>query len=92
MNKFRYWLVWLFVMLANRLMNPVKVSMGCDCGKCGYNCAYVEPYGFVPECGCPVHDDDSTVYPTDTTKPLCGKCDIICCCDEIIAFDGGIVF
>ncbi len=25
-------------------------------GDCGYICEYVEPYGFVPECGCPVHD------------------------------------
>lgn len=23
---------------------------------CGYMCQYVEPYGFVPEVGCPVHD------------------------------------
>ena len=26
-----------------------------DCHHC---CAYVEPYGWVPECGCPVHDGD----------------------------------
>lgn len=25
---------------------------------CGYACGYVEPYGFVPECGCPVHDPE----------------------------------
>jgi len=23
---------------------------------CGNACAHVEPYGFVPECGCPIHD------------------------------------
>lgn len=23
---------------------------------CGYSCGYQEPYGFVPEAGCPVHD------------------------------------
>lgn len=23
---------------------------------CGYECDWVYPYGFVPECGCPVHD------------------------------------
>ena len=29
-------------------------------GYCGYGgCGYVEPYGFVPEAGCPVHDHDS---------------------------------
>ncbi len=33
-----------------------RASMICDCGKCGNACAYVEPYGWVPECGCPVHD------------------------------------
>lgn len=23
---------------------------------CGYGCDFQEPYGFVPEAGCPVHD------------------------------------
>ena len=23
---------------------------------CGYACGFTEPYGFVPEAGCPVHD------------------------------------
>ena len=23
---------------------------------CGYACGWAYPYGFVPECGCPVHD------------------------------------
>lgn len=23
---------------------------------CGYACGYFEPFGFVPECGCPIHD------------------------------------
>ena len=26
--------------------------------KCGNACAWTEPYGWVPEDGCPVHDDD----------------------------------
>jgi len=25
---------------------------------CGNACAHVEPYGWVPECGCPVHDSE----------------------------------
>ena len=25
---------------------------------CGYACGYAAPYGFVPECGCPVHDKE----------------------------------
>jgi len=25
---------------------------------CGYECGYVEPYGFVPEADCPVHDKE----------------------------------
>lgn len=25
-------------------------------GSCDYACHYTEPYGWVPECGCPVHD------------------------------------
>lgn len=29
-------------------------------GNCGHiGCCYVEPYGFVPEAGCPVHDADT---------------------------------
>lgn len=24
--------------------------------ECGYNCGIQEPYGFVPEAGCPIHD------------------------------------
>ncbi len=26
---------------------------------CGFICEYVEPYGFVPECGCPVHNPEN---------------------------------
>lgn len=29
----------------------MRDTLGCD-GICGF----VDPYGFVPECGCPVHD------------------------------------
>lgn len=25
-------------------------------GNCGHHCTMVQPYGFVPEAGCPVHD------------------------------------
>jgi hypothetical protein len=25
---------------------------------CGNECHYVEPYGFVPENGCPIHDNE----------------------------------
>jgi len=25
-------------------------------GECDSACSYVFPYGWVPECGCPVHD------------------------------------
>jgi len=27
-----------------------------DTSECGYECCYTEPYGWVPEAGCPVHD------------------------------------
>lgn len=26
-------------------------------GDCGMGCSYEEPYGFVPEAGCPIHDE-----------------------------------
>lgn len=28
---------------------------------CGHECHYVPGYGFVPECGCPVHDAEDIV-------------------------------
>jgi hypothetical protein len=27
-------------------------------GKCDCACRYTEPFGWVPECGCPIHDPD----------------------------------
>ena len=27
-----------------------------DVSECGYACAWVEPYGWVPEADCPIHD------------------------------------
>jgi len=27
-------------------------------GDCACECHYTEPYGWVPECGCPVHDPE----------------------------------
>jgi len=27
-------------------------------GGCDFACCYAEPYGWVPECGCPVHDPE----------------------------------
>lgn len=46
--------------LSNEL-NPVEMKLDsireildkCDCG---FECEYVETYGFVPEAGCPIHD------------------------------------
>ena len=29
-------------------------------GKCDYACEYVEPYGWVPEADCPVHDSEAS--------------------------------
>ena len=28
-------------------------------GRCGHVCSVVEPYGLMPEAGCPIHDTDS---------------------------------
>lgn len=40
------WLVW-------RLWVRLRYAVMADCGLA---CGYVEPYGFVPEGGCPIHD------------------------------------
>ena len=29
---------------------------------CSYACGHEIPYGFVPECGCPVHDPETLLY------------------------------
>lgn len=61
--RIRYWLAGLIMILATYLCNLENyelVEAGadsfCDCGACGNGCAYTEPYGFVPEAGCPIHD------------------------------------
>ena len=35
---------------------PARDGQVVDPGPCDFACGYVEPYGFVPEAGCPVHD------------------------------------
>lgn len=35
---------------------PVRDGQVVDPGQCDFSCGSVEPYGFVPEAGCPVHD------------------------------------
>jgi len=39
---------------------PVRSPESCDCDGCGFD----ETYGFVPEAGCPVHDN----YPVRTIE------------------------
>ena len=47
-----------FVMWVWWLFNP----------QCGYECGYVEPYGFVPECGCPIHDRKEYIKDEEVTR------------------------
>jgi hypothetical protein len=39
-----------------RLQYPAEQER--DALPCENACGYEEPYGFVPECGCPIHDPD----------------------------------
>ena len=44
-----------------KLTRPVDIAIAWLrwwlTGDCGYlGCGYELPYGFVPECGCPIHD------------------------------------
>ena len=44
-----------------KLTRPVDIAIAWLrwwlTGDCGYlGCGYEPPYGFVPECGCPIHD------------------------------------
>lgn len=40
------WFLW-------RLMVRIRYALT---GDCGCVCGYIEPYGFVPEAECPIHD------------------------------------
>lgn len=31
-------------------------------GRCGWYCGHAHPYGFVPECGCPIHDPETLIH------------------------------
>lgn len=42
--------------LANRSGLQRGALNGNSLNDCDNGCGYVPPYGFVPECGCPVHD------------------------------------
>ena len=32
------------------------IDRSCKCHECDMACGYTEPYGFVPEADCPIHD------------------------------------
>lgn len=66
-TRLRRWLGFGLVYICARVLGVGKIVVStrtieetdiCDCGKCGNACAYVEPYGWVPEAGCPLHDPD----------------------------------
>ncbi len=43
-------------------------------GDCGHACDWAQPYGWVPENGCPVHDVEQKArlyFKVDTTMGLC---------------------
>ena len=48
-NIWRFPIVWFLWRLRVRLRYALT-------GDCGCVCEYAYPYGFVPECGCPIHD------------------------------------
>ena len=55
-----------FTKVLNETMHPIiknliEVFNSFDCG---HECHWVEPYGWVPEADCPIHDH----YPVDETK------------------------
>jgi len=48
----RFRIVWILWRLWVRLRYALTGDCGCACG-------YTEPYGFVPEADCPIHDRTS---------------------------------
>jgi len=50
--------LWSIRMTADEYLDMVSTVGGLTkrAADCGYACGYQEPYGFVPEAGCPVHD------------------------------------
>lgn len=56
LHKVRLWLRWRTpVRLIFWWFTVIRYFLTGDCGHGG--CGYMEPYGFVPEAGCPIHDD-----------------------------------
>ena len=47
--RFISWLKWIY-WKAEAIVRYVFT------GDCGMFCGYTKTYGFVPECGCPIHD------------------------------------
>ena len=43
-------------------IGPLELLQFAKTGECGYACAWTEPYGFVPEADCPIHDVPKTTF------------------------------
>jgi hypothetical protein len=56
---FRFRIVGVLMAIASRIA-PCEfwLSRSTETCEAGYACGDVDPYGFVPECGCPIHDPD----------------------------------
>lgn len=70
-NKIVYWLgAWQrykshteSLAFINEILNEnvqinkiTEITAVIQCVECGFECGHVEPYGFVPEDGCPIHN------------------------------------
>jgi hypothetical protein len=55
MFRFVLWFASLICPLKLYIVWPYDKSFRCSAGNA---CYFVQPYGWVPECGCPIHDPD----------------------------------
>ena len=55
--RFRFWLAIKLARLSARVYDFTDTKATSEI-ECGYACGCTVEYGFVPECGCPVHDPD----------------------------------
>ncbi len=63
--RFRFWLAIKLARLAARVYDFTDDGNKYEI-ECGWLCSHTVPYGFVPECGCPVHDPEEY----EPVKPL----------------------
>ena len=57
-NPRYFWNVYIRAPILGPYWRWKQLTFYCTAG---YECDWVHPYGFVPEAGCPIHDNDQKI-------------------------------